>query len=252
MQTPFEKNRCAFISFVMAGHPTIELSIEALLVLQKQGADLIELGVPFSDPIADGSVIQEASQIAIEQGMTLSACFDLIMQARKRGLTIPIVLFSYFNPILAYGLEAFILKLKEHQVAAVLIVDLPYSADCLYAAMLAQHGIKQVALISPTTPHERITHISNSNPYFIYYISRIGITGAQENLSDSLATEIMQLRKTIMNTPIAVGFGISKFEHVHAIKHIADGVILGSALVKALQDDGLVGLTSKMRALYPN
>lgn len=231
---PSTKHKKLFIPFMLAGYPDFSTSLQALQALADSGADMIEVGVPYNDPMADGPVIQQAHQMAINQGMNLSQTFLLIEQARKQQIKTPIVLFSYFNPVLQMGLEKFAQAIKKAQVDAVLLVDLPYHKDCEYHQFLIKNRIKTVLLASPTTPLERLENYQQADPYFLYYISRLGVTGVQNQLSTSLKVEMQNLRELIPNTPLCVGFGISNAQQAAQVIEYADGFIVGSLLVQAL------------------
>ena len=231
-----------FIPFLMAGHPTLKLSVEAILAVANNGADIIELGVPFSDPIADGPVNQQAAQLALEQGMTLPLVLDLVKQVRAQGCHTPIIIFSYFNPILAMGMEAFAKMAIQCGVNGLLIVDLPpEEGEAIYRFFKSQ-GLEIVLLASPTTNFERLDLYQQLAPMFIYYISRLAVTGTQTNLSDTLEQEVFQLRQALPTLPIAVGFGISSCEQAATLAKFADGVIVGSLLVKTLEEHGVAKL----------
>jgi tryptophan synthase alpha chain len=232
-----------FIPFLMAGHPTLSLSLEAILVLANNGADIIELGVPFSDPIADGPINQQAAKIALEQGTTLAAVLDLVYQVRAQGCHTPIVIFSYFNPILAMGIAAFAHMAKQCGVNGVLIVDLPPEEGQDTYHFFKKIGLEIVLLASPTTEFKRFDLYQKLSPLFIYYISRLGVTGTQHSLSDTLPQEIRKIRQALPHFPIAVGFGVSSCEQVKKLTEFSDAIIIGSWLVKTLEEQGITKLT---------
>lgn len=237
-----------FIPFIVAGHPNYETSLAALLVLGEAYADMIEVGVPHSDPLADGPVIQNAHGLAIQQGMNLQRTLDLIEAARQQGLTTPIILFSYVNPILSMGIKDFAARFHAANIQALLVVDLPFQKDCDYTNALANENIPKVLLVSPTTPEDKIVLYDKANPYFIYYISRIGVTGIQKTLSESLAAEIQAIR-TLVSNRICVGFGISTAEQAATGAQHADGVIVGSLLVDLLNQADLKSFQETANAL---
>lgn len=226
--------RKLFIPFMLAGYPDYETSCQALLALGEASADIIEVGVPHSDPLADGPVIQNAHYVALQQGMNLKRTLGLIEDVRQRGLATPIVLFSYLNPILTLGLPEFAKALQRAKIDAVLLVDLPLQEDCNYTKQLAEYKIPQVHLASPTTPMARVQSYQHHHPYFIYYIARIGVTGTQAALSETLAAEVKSVRAVIGTQRLCVGFGISTPEQAQTVAQHADGVIIGSLLVKVL------------------
>lgn len=235
----FDKNHPLFIPFFVAGHPTLDSTVTTITSLSKAGADIIELGIPFSDPIADGPVNQNASEIALKNGASLNWCLEQVNQARLQKCETPIVLFSYLNPILAMGIENFSKKAKTCGVNGVLIVDLPPEAGEDIYHSLTNAGLEIILLVSPTTNHERLKLYKQLHPSFIYYISRLGVTGTQNKLTDNLAQEVHNLRNYFKDIPIAVGFGISTPEQAQRVAEISDGVIVGSLLVNELEKSGL-------------
>ncbi len=227
----------AFVPFVMAGDPDMATSVDILLSLQQSGAGLIELGVPFSDPVADGVTVQKAAERALAAGATLAGVFDMLQNARKAGLHIPVCLFSYLNPIFCMGYARFAAAAKQAGAQGALIVDLPPEAAQDYLAAMANEGMETVFLCSPTTTPERLTLVDCSSTGFVYYVSREGVTGAQSDLPAALAGKLADLRKTLA-APLAVGFGISTAAHVQALADKADAVVVGSALVKTVETEG--------------
>lgn len=230
----------AYIPFIMAGHPTLSATREAILALSEQKADYIELGVPFSDPTADGPINQLAAEVALTQGVHLGEIFNLVKSLRSQGCTTPIILFSYFNPILAFGLDNFIAAAVEANIQGVLIVDLPPEEGAPFFQKMKQSGIKAVLLASPTTNPERFSAYHEIDPLFIYYISRLAVTGTQNELPPHLESEVQQLRTHFPSQKIMVGFGISTSEQARQVATFADGVVIGSVLVNTLQNKGLI------------
>jgi len=235
IRTLFTENRPLFIPFIMAGHPTLDATANAILGLSECGADMIELGVPFSDPIADGPINQQAAEIALQNGVTLAWCLSVVNTVKQSGCKTPIILFSYFNPILHMGIEHFIQKASQVGVDGVLIVDLPIEESLAFRMALASSSIEMVILASPTTHPERLKNIQKINPAFVYYISRLGVTGVQQDLTKNLQQAVCAL-KQVMPLPICVGFGISKSDQAKQVATFSDGVIVGSSLVKTLQN----------------
>lgn len=235
----FDENRPLFIPFAMAGHPNIETSTEAIIALGEVGANIIEIGVPFSDPIADGPINQQAAEIALKQGMNLSAVLEQVTKVRKKGCKTPIILFSYLNPILAFGYELFAQKAKAAGVDGVLIVDLPPEEGFEFYNLMKTYGLEIVLLTSPTTDPKRFELYKKLAPSFIYHISRLAVTGLQQDLSTNLESGIKQLRAYLPGVKIAIGFGISTIEQAIKVARIADGVIIGSILVKTLEEQGI-------------
>lgn len=223
-----EAERKAFVPYVTAGHPDPSRSVELLQGLQDAGADVIEVGVPFSDPLADGAVIQASSQRALEHGVRLDDVLEIIARAT---LTVPVVLFSYLNPLLRGGDDVL-----ERAAAAgahgVLVTDLPLGADPEREQWFADSPLAFIRLVAPTTPAERMAQIARTGSGFVYLISRLGVTGEQATLSPELPKTAARLRAAT-TLPVCVGFGISRPEHARAAAQLADGVVVGSAIVRA-------------------
>ena len=222
------QGRKALVPYITAGHPSLERSGELLRALEASGADAIEVGVPFSDPMADGPVIQASSQSALDQGMTLDRTLDLVHNA---GLAIPVVLFSYLNPVVAAGADVL-----DRAAAAgfhgILITDLPVGVDQERERWLGTGPLAFVRLVAPTTPDERMREIGSHGSGFVYLISRLGVTGARDDVPDELPDTVGRLRGAT-SLPICVGFGISNATQAKRIGALADGVVVGSAIVKA-------------------
>ena len=238
------ESRRALVCYVTAGHPDLERSLDTLHALQEGGADIIELGVPFSDPIADGPIIQASSQQALEKGMTYDGVLALVSSAR---LKVPVVLFSYLNPVLAAGDDA-LTRAAEAGASGILITDIPLGADPEREEWLGNSPLAFIRLVAPTTPRERMAEIARHGSGFVYLISRLGVTGVQENTATSLPETILRLRSTT-TLPICVGFGISTPEHARAVGKLADGVVVGSALVRAAEEgtNAVFALTRTLR-----
>ncbi len=231
------EKRAAFIPFLMAGDPNLAVTGDLIEALERGGADLIELGLPFSDPIADGPVNQRAAQRALSAGTTLSGVFEMIA-ARRRRVTVPIVLFTYFNPLHARGLERFAEQAAGSGVDGVLCVDLPpEEGERELVPTLDAHGIDSIYLLAPTSTKARVRRAAKASSGFLYYVSRTGVTGEQKALADDLAKEIRQIKKKLP-LPLAVGFGISTPEQVKEVGKLADGVVVGSALVRLVEEHG--------------
>ncbi|MBC8086871.1 MAG: tryptophan synthase subunit alpha [Phycisphaerae bacterium] len=239
-----EARRQALVCYVTAGHPTRARSLELLRGLEGAGADVIEIGVPFSDPLADGPVIQESSQIAIAGGMTLDGVLELVEEAK---LSIPVVLFSYLNPIMSAGKDV-LARARAAGVDGILITDLPVGADPEREAWLGSSGLDFIRLVAPTTPAERMSEISRNGGGFVYLISRMGVTGEQTTVSDELPNTLRRLR-SVTTLPVCVGFGISTPEQARAVGKLADGVVVGSALVRAANSSNAeaIALIAAMR-----
>jgi tryptophan synthase alpha chain len=220
--------RKALVCYVTAGYPDFEKSVALIRGLEERGADVIEVGVPFSDPIADGPVIQESSQRALSLGMTFDRTLELISKA---AVQIPVVLFTYLNPLLAAG-EGCLRAAKEAGADGVLVTDLPVGSDPEKEAWLTESGLAFIRLVAPTTPVERMREISEHGSGFVYLISRRGVTGMTTELATDLAKTVIRLRSAT-NLPICVGFGIADGAQAAAVGKLADGVVVGSVLVKA-------------------
>lgn len=244
-----EEGRAALVLYTTAGFPTPAMGLDVLIALADGGADVIELGVPFSDPLADGPTIQASSYDAIEQGVDLGWTLDLLRRFRDQRDT-PIVIFSYLNPILRMGLDRFISEATDAGADGVLVTDLPAGADAVMENAFADSPLDLIRLIAPTTSPERMSEIASGARGFLYYLSRMGVTGTRSELSATLADEVRALR-AVTDVPIAVGFGISTPDHASVVASVADGVIVGSALIQALSSGGVEGgrdLTARLRA----
>jgi tryptophan synthase alpha chain len=237
--------RRALICYLTAGYPDEAATLDVLQQLPAAGADVIELGIPFSDPLADGPVIQASSQRALAQGMTYDRALALLERAR---IEIPVIIFSYLNPLLAAGPDA-LQRAAAAGAAGVLVTDLPVGADPQREAWLGASPLAFVRLVAPTTPDARMAEIARHGSGFVYLISRLGVTGARTELPPELPATVARLRAAT-HLPIAVGFGISRPEHAAAVGRIADGVVVGSALVAAIGQsaDAAVELTRRLRA----
>jgi tryptophan synthase alpha chain len=239
------EGRTALVVYITAGHPTPEASLELLRGLADAGADVVEVGVPFSDPMADGPVIQASSQRALAQGMTLERTLDLVARAATR---VPVVLFSYLNPVLAAG-DSALERAAAAGASGLLLTDLPVGADPATEARLGAGRLAFVRLVAPTTPTERMAEIARHGSGFVYLISRLGVTGARDDVAADLPATVARLR-SVTDLPICVGFGISSAEQAVAIGRIADGVVVGSAIVRAADEsvERALSLVRELRA----
>lgn len=229
-----DRGRGALIPYVTAGFPSLDATVDIAVGLAEAGADILELGVPFSDPVADGPVIQRASDAALAGGATLAGCLDVARRIAERS-PIPIVLFSYYNPLLQFGLERLAERLAIVGVAGLLVTDVvPEESEPLVSAM-GPCGIDTIFLAAPTSSDERLKRIAAVSRGFVYAVSRTGVTGAQTSLADSVAPLTERLRRHT-SLPIAVGFGVSSPEQVAEIWRHADGAVVGSHLVEAIGD----------------
>ena len=224
----------ALIPFIMAGDPDIPKSIEVVLALARAGADIIELGVPFSEPIADGPVVQRSGERALKKGAYLPTILEMVRQIRRES-QVPLLLFSYLNPILRYGLERFAADAVSNGADGALITDLSVEEAAPYVAEMRRAGLDTVFLAAPTSTDERLKRVAELSTGFVYAITRTGVTGAREQLSDAIAPLVRRLR-ACTSLPIAAGFGISRPEHLAGLAPLVDGVVVGSALVKCLEE----------------
>ncbi len=213
--------------------------------LEAAGVDILEVGVPFSDPLADGPVIQRSSQIAIEHGISLARALELITEAK---LQIPIVLFSYLNPIMAAGPDV-LKRARAAGVAGVLVTDMPVGSDPMREAWFGESGLDFIRLVAPTTPAERMAEIGRHGAGFVYLVSRLGVTGERDALAADLPESVARLR-VATSLPICIGFGISTPEQARAAAQLGDGVIVGSAIVRAAEESvqSAVALAASLRA----
>ncbi len=226
-------NKLALMPFIMAGDPNIEKTSEILLKLQENGADLIELGIPYSDPLADGPVIQLAASRALKSGTSLRKVITLL-ESLKGKLNIPIILFSYLNPLLCFGFEKFCEMASNAGVSGLIVPDLPLEEAYKFSEIVSNHSMDLILLVAPTTPFERMKQISNHTKGFTYLVSVTGVTGERNKMENRVENLIAKL-KDLNSNPIAVGFGISTPDHVNKVREWgADGVIIGSAFVKRI------------------
>jgi tryptophan synthase alpha chain len=227
--------RAALIPYLTAGHPTPADSLAALRLVEAAGADFVEVGVPFSDPLADGPTIQRSTQAALDCGMTVPRVLELIGRA---GLKIPVVIMTYVNPVLAYGLERFLADAQAAGAAGLLLTDFPAGADPAIERVVTASPLALIRLVAPTTTPERLAQAVGGASGFLYFISRLGVTGARDAVPPDLAAHVARIRAA-SPLPIAVGFGISTPAQARATAALADGVVVGSALVEALAGGGL-------------
>ncbi len=240
------------VAYITAGDPSVEATLKFVLALAEAGADVIELGVPFSDPLADGPTIQRASERALKSGTTLSRVIDLVRRIRLSS-QVPLVLFSYYNPILQMGLEKFASAAANAGADGVLATDLTPEESEEYRRILAAHHLDTIFLGAPTSTDERLAKIAACSSGFLYLISRTGVTGAKDALPDDLPALIRRTRG-VTKLPIAVGFGISLPGHVSVLGGLADAAVVGSALVSEIEkapsvDAAALALGERIRAL---
>lgn len=239
-----EHGRPGLIPYLTAGFPDRATSLAALRLAAAEGADLLEVGIPFSDPLADGPVIQQASFQAIEGGMTVAGMLDLV---REAALDIPVVAFSYLNPILAYGPGRFLEDAAAAGISGLLLTDLPVGADPALEAQVAASPLALIRLLAPTTDADRLARAVAGAEGFLYLIARLGVTGAPTEVGGALAQAVARVR-AVSDLPVAVGFGIGSGAQARAVAGVADGVVVGSALVRRL-GEGLDAARDLLREL---
>ena len=225
------KNKPIFMPYFPLGYPDLETSIDVLEALAKNGADLIEVGLSFSDPLADGPVIQHATQIALEKGITVRKSLEAVKELRKRGVGIPLILMGYYNPMLAYGLEKFVRDAVEAGADGFIIPDLPMEEAEEFTSVAGDMPLIQ--MLAPTSPDERMESIARNAKGFIYLVSVTGVTGERREISNDLGNLIARVRRHT-SAPVCVGFGIGTPEQAKEVGKMADGVIVGTACVKAI------------------
>lgn len=227
-----KSGKVAFIPYVTAGDPALDISTEIIVTLAENGADILEIGIPFSDPLADGPIIQAAVSRALDAGMTVKKVLSLVREIRKKS-EIPIVLFTYLNPILKYGLKKFASDVRSSGADGVLVLDLPPEESAGYKEIMDAAGLKTIYLVAPTSTDDRIRKIARYSTGFIYCVSRTGVTGLARSSFEELERLVKRIRK-YSTLPLAVGFGVSDRSQVQEIGRIADAVVVGSAIVKVI------------------
>lgn len=240
------EGRAAFVAYVMAGFPEPDQTVPLLLGLEAGGADVIELGVPFTDPLADGATIQRANEVAVAAGVTFADCLGMVREARAQGLSAPLVLMGYDNPLLAYGEEQAAADAADAGADGFIVVDLPPDEAGAFRKACADHGVSFVPLIAPTTAESRMGEVASVADSFIYCVSVTGTTGGA-----AVPPEVGELVATIRqhtDVPIAVGFGVSTEEQVARVGRVAEGVIVGSAIIAAIEGGSVEGCVDRVRA----
>ncbi len=227
------EKRAAFVAYLCAGDPDFDTSLAACRAVLAAGTDVLELGVPFSDPLADGLTNQLAAQRALEGGMTIARVLELVRHVRAETAT-PIVLYTYYNLVFANGVDASVRAAREAGADAMLVLDLPPEEATEFATACTRHGMKTVFIVAPTTPDARIARITAAATGFIYYVSREGVTGERGEVATGIPEAVARI-KAHTSLPVVVGFGISSSAHVRAIAQAADGVVVGSALVNVIK-----------------
>lgn len=232
-----KEGRNALVNFITAGFPTIDDTIPILQNMQNAGVDIIELGVPFSDPIADGPTIQQANNIALDNGITVPKCLELLSQARDQGVTVPIILMGYYNPILKYGEQKFLKDAAEAGANGFIVVDLPPEEAIKFRTECTKYGLSYVPLVAPATSNDRLKILGEIADSFIYVVSKMGTTGASTKVSTGIQELYDRVRKYAgPDTPLAVGFGVSTREHFLTVGEVADGVVIGSKIITLIGD----------------
>ncbi len=239
--------RPTLIPYVTAGHPEADSTVPVLEAIADAGADIIELGIPFSDPLADGPTIQRSSFESLRNGTTVeSVLSDLAVFRARRGT--PVVLFTYLNPVLRYGVTSFLADAANAGANGLLLTDLPAGSDAALESEVIESPLDLIRLVAPTTTRERVPEIARGGSGFLYYISRMGVTGARSGVRSELADEVGAIREAV-DLPVAVGFGISTPEQASHVGSLADGVVIGSALVQTLESGGVEGASEFVAAL---
>jgi len=238
IQTIF-RNKPIFMPYFPVGFPNFAVSLDVLEALAKNGADLLEVGLSFSDPLADGPVIQHATQIALEQGFSTQQAIQAVAELRRRGVTIPLLLMGYYNPILSYGLEKFVRAAQRAGADGFILPDLPPEESdefqqALQAAADGKPPLPQISMLAPTTPAKRMEEVVSQAQGFLYLVSVTGVTGARASLADDLSGLVERVRQQT-TLPVCVGFGISSPQQAQAVAALADGVIVGSACIRTVE-----------------
>lgn len=228
-------NRKAFIPFITGGDPDIETTEKLLFAMVEAGADLIEIGIPFSDPVAEGIVIQEADERALKGGCTTDKLFDMVIRIRKKT-DVPLLFMTYLNPIFTYGKEKFLSQCAECGIDGIIVPDMPFEEKDELADVCGLHGIDLISLIAPTS-EERITMIAKEAKGFIYCVSSLGVTGVRSEIRTDIGKMVQKVRE-VTDVPCAIGFGISTPEQAGSMAKLADGAIVGSAIVKLVAKFG--------------
>lgn len=241
------EKRCALIAYVTCGDPDVETTIGVIRALEAAGADAIEIGIPFSDPIADGPVIQAAAQRALQHGTTIHDVFAVAAAVRKES-EIPLIAFTYANPIMRYSAERFAADAEAAGFDAMLVTDLPAEAASEVKHALRAHRIGAVFLLAPTSTDARIAAVNRASDDFIYYVSTTGVTGTRSELDPQLVARLDEIRSKVTK-PLAVGFGISEHAHYVALREHCDAIVVGSAIVRAIADGDAGGAPERAAAV---
>jgi tryptophan synthase alpha chain len=241
------QGRGTLVPYVTAGYPDATSTVPLLEALVDAGSDVLEVGIPFSDPLADGPTIQRSSFVSLQNGTTVRRVLDDVATFRARHDT-PVVLFTYLNPVLRYGVDRFVKDAVEAGAQGLLMTDLPAGSDPDAERAIVDSPLDLIRLIAPTTAPQRMASAVAGGSGFVYYISRMGVTGASTDLSTTLGDEVRRL-KSVVSLPVAVGFGISTPDQAKAVAEVADGVVVGSALIQALDASGIAGAARFLESL---
>jgi tryptophan synthase alpha chain len=247
-----KQKRTALMPYLPLGYPSLDISVDLICAAADAGADVIELGIPFSDPIADGPVIQHATQIALKNGITVAKCLDMASSARGAGVSIPLVMMGYYNPILQFGIEKFARKAREAGVDGLIVPDLPPEESGAVSAATQANELDLIFLAAPTSSSARLKLIGDASRGFVYLVSVTGVTGARDQIAADLGEFVARVRAVTTKT-VCVGFGIANAVTARAVARIADGVIVGSALVAKIGENGSAvdaarGFVAELRA----
>lgn len=242
------EGRATFMPFFSIGYPDLPASLDVIAALAGAGADAIEIGMPFSDPLADGPTIQHASQIALQNGIRTADCIAAVRTLRARGVSVPLVMMGYINPLLSYGLDRFVADAAAAGASGFIVPDLPPEEAAEMAGHSAAHGLALIPLIAPTSTPARIRQVTANARGFVYLVSVTGVTGARDALPPDLADYVRRVRG-LTPLPLAVGFGISRPEQAAAVAALADGVIVASALIQRMARGGIGAVRDLAAAL---
>jgi tryptophan synthase alpha chain len=231
--------RTILIPYLTVGYPAVETTLKAVAIFAENGCDIIELGIPFSDPLADGATIQQASYEALRQGVTASVCFEVARELRRR-VKVPLVFMTYYNPVLKFGLEQFCSRCADVEIDGLIVPDLPPEEGEELERSTKRHGLDLVYLVSPASTDERIRLVTSRSSGFIYLVSLTGVTGARDKLPEELEAFVTRVRKRT-EKPLCVGFGVSTAEQARRVARVADGVIVGSHIMQLLDQDKSLG-----------
>ncbi|ADC90161.1 tryptophan synthase, alpha subunit [Thermocrinis albus DSM 14484] len=244
-----DKGEAALVSYLMVGYPELDFSLQAFLTVVQNGTDILEVGVPFSDPVADGPTIQKAHEGALRNGVRLKDVFHQVSKIRENYPEIPILLMTYYNPVFRTGLEKFCRMAADSGADGLIVPDLPPEESGPLKEHTLRADLSLVLLASPTSTTRRLKLICDTTDDMVYFVSVTGTTGARESLPLERLSQQLKTYRQVCSKPVVVGFGVSKREHASALKDIADGVVVGSALVSLAEDKDLKALASKVREI---